>query len=52
MCFNHLILNELLPSIFGVTFVDGFQEFLDDHGLLNQELSRDLNRGGGGGHEN
>ena len=44
MCFNNLILNELLPSNFGVTFVDGFQEFLDDHGLLNRELSRDLNR--------
>ena len=37
-------MNELLPSNFGVTFVDGFQEFLDDHGLLNRELSRDLNR--------
>ena len=44
MCFNNLILNELLPSNSGVTFVDGFQEFLDDHGLLNRELSRDLNR--------
>ena len=27
-----------------MTFVDGFQEFLDDHGLLNRELSRDLYR--------
>ena len=36
MCFNNLILNELLPSNFGVAFVDGFQEFLDDHGLLNK----------------
>ena len=45
MCFNNLILNELLPSDFCVTFVvDGFQEFLDDHGLLNRELSRDSNR--------
>ena len=42
MCFNNLILNEILPSNFGVTFVNGFQEFLDDHGLLNRELSRDL----------
>ena len=40
MCFNNLILNELLPSNFGVTYVDGFQEFIDHHGLLNRELSR------------
>ena len=43
MCFNNLILNELLPSNLSVTFVDGFQEFLDNHGLFNRELSRDLN---------
>ena len=44
ICFNNMIMNELLPSNFGVTFVDGFQEFLDENGLLSRELSREFNR--------
>ena len=44
ICFNNMIMNELLPSNFGLTFVDGFQEFLDEHGLLSRELSREFNR--------
>ena len=42
--FNNLIMNELLASNFGVTFVDGFQAFLDEQGLLNREMSRDFNK--------
>ena len=42
--FNKLIMNELLTSNFGVTFVDGFQAFLDDQGLLNRNMSREFNR--------
>ena len=44
ICFNNLIWNELLPSNFGVTFVDGFQNFVDENGLLSRNFSRDLNR--------
>ena len=44
ICFNQLILNELLLNNFGVTFVDGFQNFLDENGLLSQDLSRNLNK--------
>ena len=33
-----------LGAVFGVTFVDGFQEFLDENGLLSRELSREFNR--------
>ena len=43
-CFNSLIMNELIPSNFGVSFVDGFHNFLDENGLLSRPLSRELNR--------
>ena len=39
-----MIMNELLPFNFGVIFVDVFQEFLDENGLLSRELSREFNR--------
>ena len=42
--FIRLMREELLPSNFGVTFVDGFDGFLDQAGLLSQHLSKDLNR--------
>ena len=42
--FIRLIREELIPSNFGVTLVDGFDGFLDQAGLLSQNLSRDLNR--------
>ena len=42
--FNRLICTELLPSNFGVTFVDGFDGFLDGAGLLNQQLSRNVDK--------
>ena len=42
--FIKLIREELIPSNFGVTLVDGFDGFLDQAGLLSQHLSRDLNR--------
>ena len=42
--FNHLICTKLLPSNFGVTFVDGFDGFLDSAGLLNQQLARNLDK--------
>ena len=35
---------ELIPSNFGVTLVDGIDGFLDEAGLLSQHLSRNLNR--------
>ena len=42
--FIKLIREELVPFNFGVTFVDGFDGFLDQAGLLSRHLSRDLNR--------
>ena len=42
--FIKLIRDELIPSNFGVTLVDGFDGFLDQAGLLSQHLSRNLNR--------
>ena len=42
ICFNNLIWNELLPSNFGVTFVDGFAAFVNEKGLLMRELSREF----------
>ena len=42
--FVRLIREELIPSNFGVTLVDGFDGFLDQSGLLSQHLSRRLNR--------
>ena len=44
VCFNMMLINELLPSNFGVSFVDGFQDFLDENGLLSRNLSRDFYR--------
>ena len=38
--FNKLIGSELLPNNFGVTFVDGFDEFCDQTGLLSPLLSQ------------
>ena len=40
VCFNGLIFNKLVSSNFGVTVVNGFDSFLDDEGLLNQNLSK------------
>ena len=42
--FNRFIFNELVSSNFGVTVVNGFDSFLDDEGLLNQNLSKRLNK--------
>ena len=42
VCFNMMLMNDLLPSNFGVSFVDGFQNFLDENGLLSRDLSREL----------
>ena len=42
--FNSLIRRRLLPSNFGVSYVDGFDEFCDRDGLLDPSLSRDLNK--------
>ena len=42
--FIKLIREELVPFNFGVTFVDGFDGFLDQAGLLSRHLSRDLNK--------
>ena len=42
--FIKLIREELIPSNFGVTLVDGIDGFLDEAGLLSQHLSRNLNR--------
>ena len=42
--FNSLIRRRLLPSNFGVSYVDGFDEFCDRDGLLDRSLSRDLNK--------
>ncbi len=44
ICFNRLICTELLPSNFGVSFVDGFDGFLDRAGILSQHLSRSLDK--------
>lgn len=44
ICFNRFIIDELLPSNFGVTLVRGIDNLLEESGLLNRELSRDLNR--------
>ena len=44
ICFNMMLINELLPSNFGVSIVDGFDQFLDETGLLARALSRDYNR--------
>jgi len=44
VCFNRFIFTELIPSNFGVTFVDGFGGFCDDAGLLSQQFSRNLGR--------
>ena len=43
-CFNGLIFNELVSSNFGVTVVNGFDSFLDNEGLLHQNLSKRLNK--------
>lgn len=42
--FNRLLQSELLPSNFGVSYVNGFDEFCDRSGLLRRDLSRDINR--------
>ena len=39
-----MIRRRLLPSNFGVSYVDGFDEFCDRDGLLDRSLSRDLNK--------
>ena len=44
ICFNRLIFDELIPSNFGVSCVEGFNDFLDGNGLLSRTLSRDFNR--------
>ena len=44
ICFNKFIIDELLSSNFGVTLVRGIDDFLDESGLLNREISRDLTR--------
>ena len=46
MCFNRLIMNELIPSNYGASFLDGFQNFLDENGLLSHDLSRERNKNG------
>ena len=38
--YNKLICTELLPYNFGVTFVDGFDQFCDETGLLSPLLSQ------------
>ena len=42
--FNKLIGSELLPFNFGVTFVDGFDEFCDQTGLLSPLLSQGFDK--------
>lgn len=42
--FINLIRTELLQSNFGVTFVNGFDSFLGENGLLCQNLSRELDK--------
>ena len=42
--FNKLICSELLPYNFGVTFVDGFDEFCDQTGLLSPLLSQSFDK--------
>jgi hypothetical protein len=40
ICFNQMIINELIPSNFGVTLVDGLGDFCDSTGLLSEQFSR------------
>ena len=42
--FNRFIIEELVPANFGVTLIRGIDDFLDENGLLDRELSRDFNR--------
>ena len=42
--FNNLIFNELSPTNFGVTVVNGFNCFVDENDLLSKDLSKHLNR--------
>jgi len=44
MHYNKLIMTDLLSSSLGVTFVNGFDSFLDHSGLLAQELSKKFDR--------
>ena len=44
VCFNRHIFNDLISSNFGVSVVFGFDRFLDEQGLLHQNLSRRLNK--------
>ena len=40
--FNRFIIEELVPANFGVTLIRGIDDFLDENGLLDRELSRDF----------
>ena len=44
MVFNKLIVTDLLSSGLGVTLVRGFDDFLDNSGLLDSRLSKQLDR--------
>ena len=46
LMFNKLILTDLMSSSLGVTLVRGFDDFLDNSGLLDRRLSKELDRHG------
>jgi hypothetical protein len=46
MMFNKFILTDLMSSGLGVTLVRGFDDFLDNSGLLDSRLSKTVDRHG------